>query len=28
MSLVRQPKTACFRLITRYKYIVHWLSRC
>jgi len=28
MALVMQPKTAGFRLIARYEYIVHWLSRC
>jgi len=28
MVLVRQPKTAGFRLISRYEYIVYWLSRC
>jgi len=28
MALVRQPKTDGFRLISRYEYIVHQLSRC
>jgi len=27
MALGRQPKTAGFRLKSRYKYIVHWLSK-
>ena len=28
MPLVRQPKTAGFRPISRYEYIVHRLQRC
>ena len=28
MALVRQPKTAGFRLKSRYEYIGRWLSKC
>jgi len=28
MALVRQPKTALFRLKSRYEYIIHRFSKC
>jgi len=28
MALVRQPTTDGFRLISKYEYIVPWLSKC